>query len=60
MLRKVLNLTTRNELLQTRIQMPADVRAAYGKTVEQVSHGSRDFTAAVAMHERLAWRVVIT
>lgn len=50
MLRKVPNLTTRNGIFETRIQIPADVRESYGKAVEQVSHGTHDSATAVAMH----------
>ena len=53
MIRKIPNLTVRNGIFETRIQIPADVRNAYGKTVEQVSHGTRDFAAALIVHERI-------
>ncbi|MGA0602979.1 DUF6538 domain-containing protein [Caulobacter sp. KR2-114] len=48
---KVPNLTVRNGIFESRIQIPADVRVAYGKSVEQVSHGTRDFLTALAAHE---------
>lgn len=52
--RKVPNLTVRNGIFETRIQIPADVREAYGKGVEQVSHGTRDFIVALVAHEKIA------
>lgn len=58
MSQQVPNLTQRrNGIWETRIQIPKDVQAAYGKTVEHVSHGTRDFATALERHGPLAARV---
>ena len=57
MSRQVPNLKPRNGVYETRIQIPADVRIAYGKTVEHVSHGTRDFATALEKHGPIAARV---
>jgi integrase len=54
MSRQVPNLKPRNGIWETRIQIPKDVQAAYGKTVEQVSHGTTDFDEALAKHGPIA------
>lgn len=57
MSRQVPNLKPRNGVYETRIQIPKDVQLAYGKTVEHVSHGTRDFATALERHGPIAARI---